>query len=189
MYIGIGYASRLLGVSVTTMRRWDRNRKFPSDNRTEGNHRRYLLSRFQQQKGKDRVAFGYARVSGHKQSEDLERQKQSIRDYAYKNGYGGCQIFVEIASGLNDQRRNLKRLIKAVAVFQPEVVIVTYHDRLARFGIALIRQFCELFGTKLVSIHQKEDRPVEQVLVEDVIAIMTSYAGKLHRRRRKIPAL
>ncbi|RMG19849.1 MAG: IS607 family transposase [Methanobacteriota archaeon] len=130
------------------------------------------------------LAFGYARVSGHKQSADLERQKQSIRDYANEKGYGNCRVFVDIASGLNDQRRNLKRMIKAVAIFQPKAIIVTYHDRLARFGISLIRQFCQIFGTRLISIHQKEDRPVEQVRVEDVIAIMTSYAGKLHRRRR-----
>ncbi|RMG33610.1 MAG: hypothetical protein D6732_11885 [Methanobacteriota archaeon] len=67
------------------------------------------------------MAFGYARVSGHKQTKDLEKQKQSIQNYTDKNGYGGCQIFVDIASGLNDQRRNLQRLIKAVAIYQPEV--------------------------------------------------------------------
>ncbi|RMG28905.1 MAG: hypothetical protein D6732_18040 [Methanobacteriota archaeon] len=155
MYIGIGHDSRLLGVSVTTMRRWDRNRKFPADRRIKGNHRRYLFSRFQQQKGNDRMAFGYARVSGHKQTKDLEKQKQSLQNYADKNGYGGCQIFVDIASGLNDQRRNLQRLIKTVAIYQPEVVIVTYHDRLARFGPdpAVLPTFWN------VSIHQKEDRP------------------------------
>ncbi|RMG19848.1 MAG: MerR family DNA-binding transcriptional regulator [Methanobacteriota archaeon] len=49
MYVGIGMASRLLRVSVTTMRRWDRNGKFPADKRTKGEHRRYLLSRFQNQ--------------------------------------------------------------------------------------------------------------------------------------------
>ncbi|RMG33612.1 MAG: MerR family DNA-binding transcriptional regulator [Methanobacteriota archaeon] len=39
-------ASRLLGVSVTTIRRWDRSMKFPADSRTKRNHRRYLFSRF-----------------------------------------------------------------------------------------------------------------------------------------------
>jgi predicted site-specific integrase-resolvase len=44
--------------------------------------------------------------------------------------------------------------------------------------------FCELFGATVIPIKQPAQVTVEQQLVTDVLALMTSFTGKLHRRRR-----
>ena len=55
----IGEAAKYYGVSVGTMRRWDREGKLKPHGRTLGNHRRYKLNEAKQ------VKVGYARVSSH----------------------------------------------------------------------------------------------------------------------------
>ena len=42
--VSIGEAASFYGVSVPTMRRWDKSGKLKSTSRTLGNHRRYQLS-------------------------------------------------------------------------------------------------------------------------------------------------
>jgi putative resolvase len=72
----IGQAAQLLGVSASTLRRWEREGKIES-HRTEGGHRLYHLSQFNISKTKqsirDRKTIAYARVSSHDQKADLER--------------------------------------------------------------------------------------------------------------------
>ena len=61
--VSIGEAARVYGVSVPTMRRWDREGKLKSS-RTLGNHRRYKFHLTEKRK------VGYARVSSHDQKKD-----------------------------------------------------------------------------------------------------------------------
>jgi len=42
-FISIKEASELLGVTTTTLRRWEENGSFSPNHRTFGNHRRYEL--------------------------------------------------------------------------------------------------------------------------------------------------
>ena len=44
MLISIGKTAAILGVSVSTLRRWDKDEKLPATTRTEGGHRRYELT-------------------------------------------------------------------------------------------------------------------------------------------------
>ncbi len=46
----------------------------------------------------------YARVSSHKQKNDLERQSQRMQEFCISNGWIVEQVVTEIASGLNDKR-------------------------------------------------------------------------------------
>lgn len=84
-FISIGEAAQLIGVSVPTLRRWEKIGKINVDFRTFGNHRRYkrnsILSLFQKEK---RINIAYARVSSHDQKQDLERQKTFLLDYCKK---------------------------------------------------------------------------------------------------------
>src|SRR5262250_2110132 len=53
----------------------------------------------------------YARVSSAEQKDDVTRQMQRLRDYAAARGYQVVAEVTEIASGLNDERPKLKRLL------------------------------------------------------------------------------
>lgn len=71
-FVGIGQAAAHYGVSVVTMRRWEREKRLFPTYRTLGGHRRYRLDG-----ENDRLSVGYARVSGSDQKADLARQKIS----------------------------------------------------------------------------------------------------------------
>ena len=93
-------------------------------------------------------------------------------------------MFTDIASGMNEQRKGLHRLLNEVATIQPFAILCTYEDRLARFGTKVIQHYCHTFETKILPIHQPEQQSGERQLVEDMIALVTSFAGRLHRQRR-----
>lgn len=191
MYISIGQVSTLLGISISTLRRYDDNGIFTSSYRTPGGHRRYELSIVLEITGEipspvvSDTVIGYARVSGHKQKKDLQTQIHSIEHYAKKHNFRISKVYSDIASGINDSRRNFIKMLKSIPVHRPKALIITYQDRLSRYGINVIRLFCDLFNCRLVSIHaDKGDKDYQTELVEGVIEVITSYAGRLHRQRR-----
>lgn len=81
-FIGIGAAAEVLGVSITTLRRWEAEGKLVADH-TSGGHRRYDLAKlrpeqFRAEQETGRKTVVYARVSSHDQKDDLEHQKQVL---------------------------------------------------------------------------------------------------------------
>src|SRR5216683_8381968 len=72
-----------------------------------------------------------ARVSSAEQKEDVTRQLQRLRDYAAARGYQVVSEVTEIASGLNDERPKLRKVLTDPRV---GVLVVEYKDRLTRFG-------------------------------------------------------
>ena len=87
----INEAAKALGVSISTMRRWEQEGKIMPE-RTTGGHRRYDLAKlkpelFRQVSDERRITIAYARVSSHDQKDDLERQKQVLELYCAQQGW------------------------------------------------------------------------------------------------------
>ena len=131
------------------------------------------------------VVVGYARVSAPKQKEDLERQKEKLLAYAQTQNVHLYKIFWDIGSGMNEERKGLQRMLKTITTQDIDGIVCTYSDRLARFGTTLMSHYCKTFGTKIISLSTPLEQTVETQLVDDVLALVTSFAGKLHRQRRK----
>ena len=199
MYVRIGKAATLLGVAKSTLRRWEKENRLIADYRTYGDHRRYSIVKLLQRIGqlpkttkkiKTTVderpkVVTYARVSGSKQREDLKRQQKHLKTYVQNQGWQLVNQYQDIGSGLNDNRQGLIRLIKDLPVIQPAMIVCSYQDRLARFGLTLLQTICSIFETKILVTHELTQKiSLEEQLVKDVLAILTSFAGKLHRARR-----
>jgi len=92
------------------------------------------------------------------------------------------EIIEDVASGVNEKRRGLKKLFKLVREGKAENVIVEYEDRLARFGIEYIKEFFEEHGVNLIVVEEREKSPEEE-LVEDLISIVVSFAGRIYGKR------
>jgi len=82
----------------------------------------------------------YARVSGHDQKEDLQRQVQQLEQWALVARTGQLTLtLTDIGSGLDTERKNLQRLLTLVQDYQVAEVVVTFSDRLTRFGLSYLR--------------------------------------------------
>ena len=64
-------------------------------------------------------------------------------------------------------------------------VAVTYPDRLTRFGFDAFVEFFKALGVEVLVLNGEEQKEPERELVEDLIAILTSFAGKLYGMRSK----
>ena len=177
-------ACELLGVHIKTLQRWDREGKIKCI-RTLGGKRRIPESEIKRILGikdkENRKIIGYARVSSNTQKDDLERQIKLIKSYAEENGWN-IQILKDIGSGLNEKRKNYKKLLKMVINREVEKVIIAYSDRLTRFGFETLKEFFKSYGTEIVIINKRHKTPREE-LIKDLITIVSHFAGKLYGMR------
>ena len=175
-------ASKLLGVTVRTIQRWDKQGKIKCV-RTVGGKRRIPESEIKRILGihEERKIIGYARVSSRTQKDDLERQIKLIKNFAKEKGWE-IEILKDVGSGLKEDRRNFKKLLKMVINKEVSKVVVAYPDRLTRFGFKIIEEFFKSYGTEIVVINKKEKTPQEE-LIEDLITIISYFAGKLYGMR------
>src|SRR5260221_14320653 len=127
----------------------------------------------------------YARVSSAEQKADVTRQRQRLRDYAAARGYQVVSEVTEIASGLNDERPKLTKLLTDAQV---GVIVVEHRDRLTRFGYGYIAPLLEHQGRRGETTFPPE---TGNDLVNDFVAVITSMAvapyGRRHAKQRAPP--
>jgi putative resolvase len=187
MKLPIGKVAKEIGVTLDTLRRWEKEGKITSE-RTPGGHRRYdldqVLAYVNQKRNKtiEKVAVGYARVSTAKKKDDLERQKQVLELYCASKGWK-YRILEDIGSGLNYDKKGLKELIRLIETNQISHLVLNYKDRLLRFGSEIIFEMCRIRGIEVVVLNEDEQKTYEEELVEDVLAIITVFSAKLYGSR------
>lgn len=83
----------------------------------------------------------YARVSSNEQKSkgDLDRQVISVLE-GFSGKIKNPLIFKEVGSGLNDNRKQLHKLIDMILENKVNNIYITYRDRLTRFGYYYIEQ-------------------------------------------------
>jgi len=180
-----GEAAKKLGVSKMTILRWIKSGKLKA--RRIGKEYRVPESeirRILEGKIPDKVVI-YARVSSRDQKEDLERQVEYLKNYCSSKGYQVAKIITDISSGLNENRRGLKQLFDLVEGGEVTKVVITYKDRLTRFGFKYLEQYFNSHGVEIEVIFDDGGKTPEKELVEDLIAIVTSFAGKLYGARSR----
>ena len=128
----------------------------------------------------------YARVSTSSQKNDLQNQIEVIKNYMLSNGILVDEIYSDIASGMNEKRKQFNELMKSVFKREVKTIYITFKDRLSRFGFEYFREIFNYFGTKIVVLDDKEEtnKTYQQELMEDLLAIIHSYSMKLYTNRK-----
>jgi len=124
-----------------------------------------------------RIAL-YARVSSLAQKDDLDRQLQRLKDYAAARGYQVSKEITEIASGLNEQRPKLEKLLADTSI---GTIVVENRDRLTQFGSHYIETLLAAQGRHLEIIFPGD---TSDELVDDVVSVITSMAARVSGRRQ-----
>jgi predicted site-specific integrase-resolvase len=127
-----------------------------------------------------KINICYCRVSSSKQSEDLQRQ---IKYMKYK--YPHYRIISEIGSGMNYKRNGLRKIIDLAILGQINELVVTYKDRLLRFGYEIIEYIISEYSNgKIIIINKTEEQTPTEEVVTDIISIMNVFVAKINGLRK-----
>jgi excisionase family DNA binding protein len=186
-YLGTREFAKLLGVSRVTVVKWIKSGRIVAYS-VHGKWRIPYSEVERVLRGVQRVrrVAIYARVSSNTQRDDLERQVEALKLWVYKNLPNAEYVVVtDIASGLNEDRKGLRKLIEMAKRKEVQAVVIAYRDRLTRFGFEYLKTLFNTFGVDVYVVFQEEPKDYIQELVEDFIEIVTSFASRIYGKRSK----
>ena len=188
-YLGGLEASKALGVHQRTLYNWDEKGLIETI-RTPGNKRLYNVKKFIENKKceeqvctnlddldkNEKLNLCYVRVSSNNQKDDLKRQKELMIQK-----YPNHLIIEEIGSGLNLNKKGIKKIIKLAIAGKINELVVAYRDRLTRFGFELIEELINDYSKgKIIVLNEKDKIEPEEELVKDIMSIMNVYVAKMN---------
>ena len=195
-YIGKKETLKKLGISpITLLKLADLNKI--DYIKTVGGHRKYNVEKYinenvikkENLKEKtnnnvinqtEKLNICYVRVSTLNQKNDLERQKEYMKE-KYKN----YTMIEDIGSGINFNRKGLRNIIKLAIEGKINKLVVAYKDRLTRFGFELIEDLIKDYSNGEIIIEKsKLDKEPKEELVEDVLQILNVYTAKINGMRK-----
>ena len=185
----ISEAARELGVSVSTLRRWDHTGRLKPE-KTAAGHRRYDISKLKpglyrtKAQREERKTIAYARVSGDDQAEELERQKRTLEAYCAQQGWT-YEVIGETGAGANHRKSGVRRLLNDIINDRAGRLVITHKDRLLRFGADLILAVCEAKNVEFVILNRDEDAIFEEDLSRDVLDVVDTFSARLYGARSR----
>lgn len=186
-------AAEILGVHQRTLYLWEKKGLIETV-RTPGNKRLYNVNKFlEDNKCKEnicnnlddldketRLNIAYIRVSSQNQKDDLERQKQLM-----VRKFPNHIIIEDIGSGLNLNKRGIRKIIHLAIEGKINELVVAHRDRLTRFGFELIEEIIDKYSKgKIVILSEPEKLEPEEEIVKDIMSIMNVYVAKINGLRK-----
>lgn len=179
--------AELLGISVKTLQRWDRQGILKA-NRTPTDRRYYTYDQYLQFKGIQtendiRDIVIYARVSTRNQKDDLKNQIEFLKQFCNSKGMIVNQCMEDFGSGINYNRKKWNKLLEEVMENKIKTIVISSKDRFIRFGYDWFEKFCEKFNTEIIVVNNETLSPKEE-LVQDIISILHVFSCRLYGLRK-----
>ena len=176
-------ASKILGVHWQTLRNWDTNGSIDTI-RTPGGKRLYNVTKYLESNDSltpniIKKNICYCRVSTIGQKSDLEHQISYM-----KEKYPNYEIISDIGSGLNFKRTGLIKIIKYALHKELNEVVISYKDRLCRFGYDLIEMIIKDNSNGKITVLNNNDDTPEDELTKDLVSIINVFSAKLNGMRK-----
>jgi len=177
---------QLIGRKTKTLQKWDREGKLKAHRSPTTNRRYYTHDQYLQYRGllapEQGLTLVYTRVSGVAQKPDLLNQQKALEAFCRSQNMHVDEWLSDIGSGLNYKRRQFNRLMELVELGQVRRLVIAHKDRLVRFGYGYFEAFCGRHHTEIIVMNGEAMSP-EQELVQDLIAVITVFASRLHGLR------
>ena len=200
-FVGGKKASEIIGVHQRTLYLWEEKGLIETIRTTGGkrlyNVEKYLKEKICNEENKNnntvlcnnldeldkengKLNICYVRVSSNGQKDDLERQKNQMVKLYPKH-----KIIEDIGSGLNLNKRGIKKIINLAMGGKINELVVAYRDRLTKFGFELIEELIQKYSKgKIIILNEKDAIEPEEELVKDVMSILNVYVAKMNGLRK-----
>jgi predicted site-specific integrase-resolvase len=174
-------ASNLLNVHPNTLRAWESKGLIKSYRSTPSGQRKYDVENFLKNKNvievkKDNIC--YCRVSSKNQKDDLINQVKFLKDK-----FPNHDIIQDVGSGLNYKRKGLKTILDRAIKGTIGQIVVTYKDRLCRFGFDIVEHIVNSSGGEILVLNKDDSSPQEE-MVKDLTSIIHVFSCRLYGLRR-----
>ena len=135
----------------------------------------------------NRLNVIYARVSNTKQHNDLLNQIELVKSYCITNGIKISKVYQDIASGMNENRKDFNILINDVISGKIKNIYISFKDRLTRFGFDYFKNLFQKYNVNIIILDEIEEsnKTFQHELTEDLISIIHHFSMKLYSNRRK----
>ena len=126
----------------------------------------------------------YARVSTHKQKNDLANQVLQLIEHCDTHNIKYDKIYQEVASGIDFERKQFSLLLSDIINKKIGNIYITYKDRLSRLSFITLENMFKQFGTHIIVINNV-DKQFEDDLFEELISVIHLFSTKIYSHRRK----
>ena len=184
-----GKAAKLLGITVKTLQRWEREGRLIPVGRTDSHRRLYTLSQIQSFIGMRQTGnheptrlLAYCRVSSNAQKPDLINQRRVLEEFIVSRGLANVEFVEEIGGGLNFKRKKFLTLMEEIGRREIKILILAHRDRLTRFGFEWFEHYAKTHGCEVLVLNQERLSP-EQEMVQDLMTIVHCFSSRLYGLR------
>jgi predicted site-specific integrase-resolvase len=94
--------------------------------------------------------------------------------------------FTDIASGMNEDRKDFNKLLKQCLEGNIDTIFITYKDRLTRFGFGYFESILKELGTTIEVVNATKEEDFQQELIQDFVSVIHHFSMKMYSNRRKI---
>lgn len=178
-------AAELLGIKRVTVNNYTSRGKLHPTTRSIGGRPLYDEDELLNLLGRDtpdtRGTAYYARSSNGSDILIQSQLDELIQAYGEPT-----YTYKDKASGLNENRKGLNKLLDDAANGKIKTVYVTHRDRLTRFGYKYLKRLLALSNVELISLHETISPPhPQEELIRDFMSLLASFSGKYYRLRGK----
>ena len=171
--------AKLKGVCYRTAWNWFMQGKIPNSEQMDNGT---IIVNSQINMKRDENVVLYARVSTYAKKDDLERQMERLREFAITKGFFIKKEYKEIASGMNDNRKMLNKILQDQNY---KTIVVENKDRLTRFGFNYITTLLKNQDREIIVIN--ETKTEQEDLMKDFVSVITNFCCRLYGMRKGLP--
>ena len=170
----LSHYAKKMGLDYRTVWNWYKEGKIPNAYQTHSGT--IIIPDEEIEHKQEYGVILYARTSSSQNKELLDNQVERLKNYATSRGYKIKQIVKEFGSGLNDERKQLSKILQDN---QYDKIIVENKDRLTRFGFNWIQL---LTGNRIEVINEAKEK--DEDIVKDLISIIHCFSARIYGLRR-----
>ena len=170
----LSHSAKKMGLDYRTVWNWYKEGKIPNAYQTHSGT--IIIPDEEIEHKQEYGVILYARTSSSQNKELLDNQVERLKNYATSRGYKIKQIVKEFGSGLNDERKQLSKILQDN---QYDKIIVEHKDRLTRFGFNWIQL---LTGNRIEVINEAKEK--DEDIIKDLISIIHCFSTRIYGLRR-----